>query len=180
MFKLFSEIFRHGLIWIASICMKLAGANFTYIDTYKTDGHDVFIKYNLGNHQFEESYTDFLDSHYARFLDTKQLSRLLNDVAEAKSQHKYIEVEQDEENPELFNVSNKQTGITQTYLLSTILNDRHLLEHMSAETLRELINNIIKLSNSGLINITNNEQGKTATKQDFKIIHSNKKNDKES
>lgn len=182
MFKLFSEIFRHGLVYLASLFMKIAGTNVDYIDCYKTGDSDVFVKYYLGNHQFEEPYLDFLQSNYARFLDTKQLSKLLNDVAEAKSRHKIFEIEQDEENPELFKVINTQTGISQTCLLSRIINDRNMLENMSAETLKQLIESVVKLANCG-ITPSMKEDGNndiSPRKKGFRILRSkNKNNDRD-
>lgn len=179
MFKLFSEILRHGLVCLASFFMKIAGNNVSYINSYKTDDDDVFVQYYLGNHQFEESYIDFLQSNYARFLNTKQLDQLLHDVAQAKSRDKYFDIIQDPENPELFQITNTHTGIQQTYLLSSIINNRTILEHMSAENLKTLIDSAIKLSKTDINCDTDDSQDKEPINNDpqgFRIITNNKDN----
>lgn len=147
MFTMFSELLRNILMFIALILMKFSSGGFKYCHSYfNKDTNELVVKYFLNGRSLEESYEDFLRSPYFKFLTTKQLKKLINDISEEKSKNKYFKITTDENDSDLFFVKNTITNLSTQKLLPDIVSDKNILEHATAASIRELINGAARLA----------------------------------
>lgn len=150
MYSAFSETLRYLLFFISKASLSLAQNGFKYHSIYYNEQeHCLKVKYTFNGQVLDETCDSFIRSPYIKAISGKQLKEIIDKMSEIKSKIKIYKIDFLDESPDIFIVKNTITHLSEERLLSDVVSDSKLLENSDADSIKLLVNNAIKLANTG-------------------------------